>query len=67
MRLIGRLLKGRDDNPWPGWPEQTRPPRDTAAQIQALVDGQVPVRPPAGSWKVTAEVIEVRGNGRRCA
>jgi hypothetical protein len=65
MRLIGKLLKS-DDNPWPGWPEQTRPPLDREAQIQALVDGQEPVRPPARSWKVTAEVIEVRSNGQRC-
>ena len=66
MRLIGKLLRSAGDNPWPGWPEQPRPLRDREAQIQALVDGQVPVRPPVGSWKVTAEVIEVRGNGRAC-
>lgn len=37
---------------------------DTEAQIQALIDGQAPADLPAGSWTVTAEVIEVRSNGR---
>ena len=55
--------KRKDDSPWPAEPVRTRPARDTAAQIQALVDGcQRTAGPPADSWRFTAEVVEVRGN-----
>lgn len=55
----------KDDNPWPARPVRIRPTRDTAAQIQALVDGaQAAAWPSSGSWTFTAEVIAVHGNGR---